>query len=87
MENRLFTIPKSQGDRRDEAEPKAMSKTELALMYFPASQPKTALNHLMSWIKRCRPLMEKLLETGYRTQDKWLTPRQVEAVMYYLGEP
>lgn len=87
MGNSLFPVPKPQGGRRDGPEPRAMSKSELAAMYFPASQPKTALNHLMAWIKRCRPLMDRLQALGYRTQDKWLTPRQVEAVMYYLGEP
>lgn len=68
-------------------EMRAMGKSELAALYFPASQPKTALNHLMSWVKRCRPLSEELLAMGYRPQDKWFTPRQVDAIVRHLGEP
>lgn len=66
---------------------RAMGKSELAALYFPASQPKTALNHLMAWVKRCRPLTDELLGMGYRPQDKWFTPRQVEAIVRHLGEP
>lgn len=66
---------------------RAMGKSELAALYFPASQPKTALNHLMAWIKRCRPLTDELLGMGYRPQDKWFTPRQVDAIVRHLGEP
>ena len=36
------------------------TKKELALMYFPESQPRTAVNHLMVWIRRCRPLWAEL---------------------------
>lgn len=32
------------------------TKKELGLMYFPESMPRTAVNHLMSWIRRCQPL-------------------------------
>ena len=32
------------------------TKKELALMYFPESYPRTAVNHLMAWIRRCDPL-------------------------------
>ena len=28
------------------------TKKELALMYFPESMPRTAVNHLMVWIRR-----------------------------------
>ena len=38
------------------------TKKELALMYFPESYPRTAVNHLMAWIRRCDPLWEKLLK-------------------------
>lgn len=44
------------------------TKKELALMYFPESYPRTAVNHLMVWIRRCDPLWEELL--------KWDTARR-----------
>ena len=34
------------------------TKKELALMYFPESMPRTAVNHLMAWIRLCTPLWD-----------------------------
>ena len=36
------------------------TKKELALQYFPDSQPRTAVNHLMAWNCRCPSLMDQL---------------------------
>ena len=33
---------------------RSYTKKELGLMYFPESMPRTAVNHLMSWIRRCQ---------------------------------
>ena len=63
------------------------TKKELALMYFPDSLPRTAVNHLMSWIHRCPQLWTELQSTGYSTTSKTFTPRQVRAVVEHLGEP
>lgn len=63
------------------------TKKELALMYFPDSAPRTAVNHLMAWIRRCTPLREQLNHAGYRTTSKCFTPRQVKAIVDQLGEP
>lgn len=38
--------------------PHRISKTNLALMYFPMSTPATARRHLMSWIAKCQPLVD-----------------------------
>ena len=35
---------------------RSYTKKELGMMYFPESMPRTAVNHLMSWIRRCQPL-------------------------------
>lgn len=67
--------------------PRAYSKSELALLYFPYSSPHTAVNHLMSWIARCAPLAEELRRTGYKKTSKMFTPRQVAAIVAQLGEP
>ncbi|MBP3227929.1 MAG: DUF4248 domain-containing protein [Bacteroidaceae bacterium] len=63
------------------------TKKELALMYFPESLPRTAVQHLMSWIHRCRTLERSLLESGYTPTSKGFTPRQVRAIVEALGEP
>lgn len=64
------------------------SKQELALSYFPeTSNPHTAVNHLMAWIKRCKPLWAKLVEQGYEKHAKWFNSKEVRLIVEYLGEP
>jgi len=63
------------------------TKKELALMYFPNSSPRTAVNHMMSWIRHCKPLWTELQQTGYYPASKAFTPRQVRAIVAQLGEP
>lgn len=64
------------------------SKKELALRYFPdANDPHTAVNHLNAWIRRCKPLVEKLAESGYYKTARYFSPLQVREIVYYLGEP
>ena len=43
------------------------TKKELALMYFPESMPRTAVNHLMAWIRLCTPL--------WMNSRRWATRR------------
>ena len=52
---------------------KPYTKKELALLYFPDSNPRTAVNHLMSWIRRCTPLWNELQQTGYYPTSKAFT--------------
>lgn len=67
---------------------KAYGKSELALLYFPdASSAHTAVNHLMSWIRRNPQLMEQLAGMGYRKSAKFFTPKEVKLIVEYLGEP
>ena len=66
---------------------RAYTKKELALLYFPDSNPRTAVNHLMSWIRNCKQLWQQLEATGYCTTSKAFTPRQVKAIVEQLGEP
>ena len=63
------------------------TKKELALMYFPDSSPRTAVSHLMAWIRHCTQLWEQLQATGYEPSCKTFTPRQVRAIVEQLGEP
>lgn len=63
------------------------TKKQLALMYFPDSNPRTAVKHLMAWIHLCVPLWDELLHSGYQPTSKSFTPRQVKLIIEYLGEP
>ena len=65
----------------------AMGKGELAQLYLPRLAPHSALNRLMQWIQMNKPLMEELEATGYRPQQKLLTPLQVATIIKFLGEP
>ena len=68
--------------------PRAYTKKELALMYFPeAPTPHAAVRHLMAWVMHCTPLWNELIAMGYQKKSKMLTPREVTAIVQYLGEP
>ena len=66
---------------------RSYTKQELALLYFPDSDPKTATNHLMRWINACPPLSERLAALHYRRSSKHFTSPQVVQILEYLGEP
>ena len=67
---------------------RAYGKSELALLYFPtANSSHTAVNHLMAWIRLCTPLWDELLKMGYCKTSKSFSPKQVKAIVEYLGEP
>lgn len=66
----------------------AYTKSELAMLYFPdCLSSTTAVKHLMGWIRRNEMLKKKLKELGYVKVARILTPKEVEAIVYYLGEP
>lgn len=66
---------------------KTYTKKQLALSYFPDSQPRTAVNRLMAWVKKCTPLWQQLQLSGYRKTSKTLSPREVKLIVEYLGDP
>lgn len=64
------------------------TRRSLALMYFPQSAPRKAVRRLTEWIKRCRPLHERLTEDGRQFDHRRnLTIREVRLIFEYLGEP
>lgn len=91
----LLQLPGARSRRTNDLKIKIMedfinrtyTKKELGLMYFPESMPRTAVNHLMSWIRRCQPLWDELQEMGYEKTCKSFTPKQVKAIFDNLGEP
>ncbi|MDE7378293.1 MAG: DUF4248 domain-containing protein [Paraprevotella sp.] len=64
------------------------TRRSLAQMYFPDSAPRQAVRRLTEWIKRCRPLHERLTEDGRQfDRRRNLTIREVRLIYEYLGEP
>ena len=63
---------------------RSYTKQELALLYFPESDPDVARAHLMRWIVRCTQLYEQLQKSGY---SKEFNPLQVSYIFFHLGEP
>ena len=60
---------------------------ELATLYLPNIQPRSASNRLRIWIKRNEELLKELTILGYRPNLKLLTPSMVSQIVRYLGEP
>ena len=67
--------------------PHRISKTDLALMYFPMSTPATARRHLMSWISKCQPLVDALRREHYSHNSHMFTKRQMQLIIDYLDDP
>jgi len=66
---------------------KVMGKGELAGMYMPKATVAVARAYLISWIKNNEQLKKELEEAGYTSRAKLLTPKQIEIIFNYLGEP
>lgn len=66
---------------------RAYTKKELALLYFPDSTSSTAVKHLTSMIRRCDMLWDELQAMGYYSNRKTFTPREVKAIIDWLGAP
>ena len=64
-----------------------LRKSALAASYFPELASHQACNRLRRWIIPCTKLHDKLLETGYRPEQRIFTPRQIRLIIHYLGEP
>jgi hypothetical protein len=66
---------------------KEYGRTELALLYNPQLNPKSAWQKLRHWIDVCQPLKDELQLLGYTGKQRIFTPRQVNRIVHYLGEP
>ncbi len=66
---------------------RSYTKKELALQFFPDSTPETAVKHLMALIRHNDMLCDELSEMGYYSRSKTFTPRQVQAIIDWLGAP
>ena len=66
---------------------KSYPKSELALLYFPDSNPHVALNRLNSWIRRCPSLVDALADCNQSRFAKFYSAKAVRFIVEYLGEP
>ena len=64
-----------------------LSKKELSFLYAPELTERGARKRLSAWLQYNPKLIRALERTGYKKQQRLLTPRQVEIVYRYLGEP
>ena len=62
-------------------------KSELAMMYFPQSDKRNAVQNLKRWIRKCTQLTRELKVAGYMPTRKFYSRREVELIVKYLGEP
>lgn len=60
---------------------------DLAVTYFPDILPKSASRKLSDMIKMNRKLRARLKKLEWKSGSHYLTPRQRDAIYYYLGEP
>lgn len=66
---------------------RAYGKADLAMLYNPGMCTREALRTLTRWMLRNEGLYGDLIALGYRKSCKILTPREVEVITRYLGEP
>lgn len=62
-------------------------KFDLAVAYFPTVSPRTAQRLFRRELQHNRDLWQALLNADYSPSQKRLTPRQVQLIFQYLGEP
>ena len=60
---------------------------ELALLYFPNSNKRSASTQLGRWLRQNAKLKIQLLKLGYQPRKKILTPGQVKLIVDCFGEP
>ena len=59
----------------------------LAMRYYPGRAYKTAIRAFRKEIAETRGLLEALTDTGYKPHQRRLSPRQVQIIEDFLGEP
>ena len=66
---------------------RSYAKSELALLYFPGSDPHVATVRLTGWIRRCPELRERLKGCHSSKFAKFFTAKEVGIIEEYLGSP
>nr|WP_298559474.1 DUF4248 domain-containing protein [uncultured Prevotella sp.] len=68
-------------------EERSYGKSELAMLYFPHSQKKIAINRLTRWIKNIPPLYEQIQHFNVSKDANFYSRPQVKLIVDYLCEP
>jgi hypothetical protein len=63
------------------------TKTEIAMLYTKGVSPATAVRILRRWINNNEELKKALEQNNYKKHCHILTPKQVQIIFEYLGEP
>ena len=66
---------------------RGMKIGRLAMRYYPNSSYRTALRHFREEILLTRDLLPALQSIGYSKNQRYLSPRQVQVIEQFLGEP
>lgn len=66
---------------------KSYGLAELACIYLPTLNKRSASNQLRNWINKNENLKKSLSEAGVQTRQKIFTPKQVQIIIEHLGEP
>ena len=69
------------------SDPHVFTLKELGGMYFPSASQSSRSKLLKRWIMRNKALRDRLNECGFKIGQRYLTPRQVELIYEFLGEP
>lgn len=80
----------TQSPHSKKARPLSRSKLQfgnLAMRYYKGKNYKTALRAFRQELRQTRGLLDALKAVGYRENQRVLTPRQVQVIEEYLGEP
>ena len=64
-----------------------VSIKELATMYYPKSSVLTASRNFRREIRGYPSLIAQLQQAGFKERQRYLTPRQTELILQYLGDP
>ena len=70
-----------------ESSTRIYGRTELAQLYCPELTADAAWRKLKRWIELNRDLAQELQKLGYTHSQRTFTPKMVEHIFYYLGEP
>ena len=70
-----------------EIDVRTFGRTELAQLYSPDLTAEAAWKKLKRWISLNGDLTARLTELGYTPSQRSFTPKMVEQIFHYLGEP
>jgi hypothetical protein len=66
---------------------RAFGYGELAQIYFPQITKQSATVQFRRWIRINEELQKELKASGFKRFQKLLTPKQVEIIIKFIGEP